>query len=547
MRKAHTASALALAVCVSVACSSQDDLTQSHPDTSPETSELTDSVSPIDSSAPDASDTGASDSGASDSGAPIDSTLPDTNDAADVAEADAPKVGIYIDAVHGHDDTGDGSYGRPFLTVSKGGSAATKSGQTIYAFPGKYPLEVVAVTLVDGVGVEALTYGTVTFGYGPATGNSYGLTFKGSGFVHGIAMDRAFINVSAGTVTLDGVQSGGLGDPGSSGASAVNVSGTGKVVITPGGLTNYIVPGLASFADLRDAGQLEVRGGAFVGAGGNTFDAAGLFNLAGTSKLLLDGVTIDNGKTGAVQYGDTSSVTLQGGTLIRNCAQTSGLLRQTINSNHGSPTLVMDNATITGSPYDGVTLNVGSATPSITLRNGAVIEKSARDGIVTAGTLTLDNARVSDNGGTGVDLESGTLITSAGTVIRNNAQGINLRLASAYTLTMRNTQVINNTRGGLVVAYAEGGTFDLGTAASIGGNTFKGNGTNVTFSGGLSTADLVVNAVGNTWDATANGADSTGHFPASTTFVAPPSVSGTNVNLVQGGAAAHHVSLVAAP
>jgi hypothetical protein len=568
MRRTGALSYLALSVCLATACSTDPDPTESHPDAADDASTRTDSTTPdtrdsspaVDSSVDssldtlDSSDTTASDSRVDtgvDSDGTVDSIVADdssgdTKDAADVAEAEAPKVGTYIDAVRGRDDTGDGTSANPFLTLKKAASVATV-GQTIYAFPGTYPLDIAAVTIADGVGIEALTYGTVTFADSSTIYYSFGITFKGSGFVHGVAMERAYINVSAGTVTLDGVRAAGVLDPGAAGQSAINVSGTGHVVITPGGLTNYIVPGLSSFADLRDASQLEVHGGAFVDAGRNSFEAAALFGVAGTSKLVLDGVTIDNAKTGAVQFSDSASVTLQGGTLVRATAQESGVTRQSLNSNHGSPTLVVDNSTITGSAYSGITVNVGSATPTITLRNGAVVEKCASFGILTAGTLTLDNARISDNGNTGVDLESGTLITAGGTVVRNNRKGIELRFPAVYTLAMRNTQVIDNTSAGLSVVYKDGGSFDLGTAASPGGNTFKGNATNVTFNGSLTTGDLIVTAIGNNWDPTGNGADSTGHFPAKTTFVAPPSVSGPNVTLLQSGTATYHASLVATP
>jgi hypothetical protein len=179
-------------------------------------------------------------------------------------------------------------------------------------------------------------------------------------------------------------------------------------------------------------------------------------------------------------------------------------------------------------------VNGGSA-PSLTLRNGAVVEKSVQQGIYfqggpgNSGTITLDHARVSNNGASGISLGD-----------------------SVYTVTMRNTQVTNNTSDGFGASIETGSVVDLGTSSTAGGNTFSGNAAastveaNVDLTADLSTADLTVNAIGNTWDPTFNGANASGVFPAGTTFSAPPLVSGKNVRLTQGGAS-HNLILVAAP
>ena len=81
---------------------------------------------------------------------------------------------------------------------------------------------------------------------------------------------------------------------------------------------------------------------------------------------------------------------------------------------------------------------------------------------------------------------------------------------------------------------------------TITGNEIAGN---VDYGVKVNTANVfdTVNAIGNTWDPTANGANASGLFPAGTTFSAAPLVSGKNVRLTQGGSTSYHLILVAAP
>jgi hypothetical protein len=461
-------------------------------------------------------------------------TLTATSATNGIATADAPVTtapGLYIDAVNGHDGApGNGTAGNPYQTVAKAGSVAT-TGETIYALAGSYTLQTSAVNLADGVGVEAITYGTVTFA--PASGNSYGLTFAKSGFVHGIVMKSSFVNVSAGTVAIDGVQFSNIADPGTTGASGINVSATGIAVVTPGGLTNYLGASISSYASLVGAGQLEIHGGALNNAGANAFDGSALISAQGTAQLLLDGVTIDNALTSAIVTGATPQVTLENGTLISASAGHGGSA-WSLNINNGSPTFIIDNSTITGSPATGIYVNGGS-TPSLTFRNGAVVEKSVGAGITFQGgggtsTLVFQNARISQNGAGGVALAGGI-----------------------YNLTMRGTQIIDNVKDGLSGTPLPGSVIDLGTGATAGGNTFSGNAvsaassSNVNLSASLSAADLTVSAIGNTWDPTANGASDAGVFPDATTFSAPPTVSGKNVQLTQSGTVTFHLLMPVTP
>jgi hypothetical protein len=433
---------------------------------------------------------------------------------------------IYIDAVNGSDTApSDGTFAHPYRTVAKAGSVA-KSGQTIYAAAGSYSLQLAAVNLASNVGVEALSAGTVTFA--AMSGNSYGLTFAGSGFVHGLKMDHSYVNASAGTVNLDGVAFTGISDSGSTSSSGINVTGTGAVIVTPGALTSYIDGTVGSFGYLGGAGRLEIHGGALVGAPANAAGSA-LIRADATSQLLLDAVTFDDCQTSALLIVGSPQITLQNGTLIHNCAGT-GSSAWSLNVNSGAPTIVIDSSTITASPQAGLYVN-GGATPSLTLQNGAVIEKSANQGILFQGsafstsTLTFNNARISQNGSDGVLLGG-----------------------QPYAITVRGTEITGNAGDGFVATLSTGSTIDFGSAASAGGNTLSGNAVGAATKSNLNlsaSGTVAGTAVGNTWDPNVQTTDSLGNFPSPTpslTFTAP--VTGKNVQLSAGGSS---LSLVVVP
>lgn len=437
--------------------------------------------------------------------------------------------GLYVDATNGSDTTGTGTAAAPYKTIAKVGSVAM-SGQTIYAVAGTYPMQTAAVNLADNVGLEAITYGAVTLSC--AAGSSYGLTFQGSGFLHGVVMSGPYTNVSLGTVTIDGVQFSQFPDTGSSTSSGINVTGTGHAIVTPGGVANTLGAAVSSFAYVG-GGLLELRSLVLNSAGANVYDGSALISAQTNGQVLLDGVTMANGLTSAIVTGGTPTVTLQNGTSIHAMAGHGGSA-WSLNVNNGSPTFLIDNSTITASPASGFYINGGSS-PSITFQNGAALTGSAGIGIYfqggpsNNGSLTLNNASISNNGGYGIDIGGG--ITS---------------------LFFRNSQITGNTNDGLIISANEGSLVDLGTAASPGGNSISGNAatmpssSNLILYGSPSTMNQVFHAVGNTWDPTANGADGTGHFPAGTTFVAPPNVNGKNLQM-SSSSGTYTVSLVATP
>jgi hypothetical protein len=361
-------------------------------------------------------------------------------------------------------------------------------------------------------------------------------------------MNAVTTSMSAGTVTVDGVQFLNLPNTGSGSSAPLILTGTAHVILTPGALTNYI-GGTTGFLTQISGGTLEVHGGSILNAAQNTSVPTGVFQLGGGS-LLLDGVTVDGSKSGGIYAGGSSTVTVQNKSVINNCYSTEGAPFEV----EGTPTVVLDDSKITNTNGHAIEeRNTGG--PSITLRNGAVIDGSASDAILLVdGTVTLNGATISNNKGAGVNLYNAAASLSAtNSVIQGNVTGVR-GYNDSPKITLRGTQVVGSTDDGIYLFANDGTSVDLGTAASPGGNTFSGNNTsnggfaNLNVLSTPTTTPLVIDAIGNTWDPSIQGADTTGHFPAGTTFTASSaaSVAGKNVNLLHSGSGTT-VSVVATP
>ena len=511
---------------------------------------------PVDSGAPDATlvdsaapDTGAPDAGgdaaaatdAADAGAATDAA--DAGSAADAADAAADAadagVGTYVDAVNGSDTTGTGTPLAPFKTIAKAATVAT-SGMTIRLAAGTYTGS--TTSIADGVGVEALTPGQATIAAGSAFPGSYSLlTFAGSGSLGGVVMNGVYTHMSAGTVTVAGVRFDNIIDNGNGISDAgLMLSGTAHVILTPGGLTNYFGASSSILATIT-GGFLEVHGGTVDSSVVSPFSARGVIAMNAGS-VLFDAVTISNSKNGGIYAGGTANVTVQNGSLLSNCQSSTtpaGITQD------GTPTITVDNSTITGSGGYGI----GERNPStsiITVRNNTVITASATGGIlIGSGTLILNGASVTNNTGDGIDVGAATLDATNSVISGNTLTGISSNAGNGH-ITLRGTQISGHPRNGIYVVANPGApdagaaasaVVDLGTPASAGGNTFTGNGTSA---GTWANLDLLSTplaspvtyyAVGNTWSANVQTADAAGHFPSPTTFTASSAsnVSGTNI------------------
>jgi hypothetical protein len=523
-------------------------------DATTDTTPSLDATAP-DSTLPDASatdgsapDTGAPDTGADSGAHDASDAATDASDASDAATdaSDAAVIGTYVDAVNGSDTGGNGTQGAPFKTLDKAIHVAT-SGATILLAAGQYTGS--ATPVRDGVGIQATIAGQASVVYPLAGGGIPYLTFAGSGFLRGVVMDDVITSMSAGTIAVDGVQFLNFPNTGSGSSAPLVLSGTAHVILTPGSLSNYI-GGTSGFLTQMSGGTLEVHGGAILGAAQNTSVPTGVFQMNGGS-LLLDGVTIDGSKSGGIYAGGSASVTVQNKSVINNCHATEGAPFEL----EGTPTVIIDDSKITNTNGNAIEeRNTGG--PSVTLRNGAIIDGSASDAIVLVdGTITLNGATISNNKGAGVNLASAAATVNAiNAVIQGNGTGIR-GYNDGPKISLRGTQVTGSTNDGLYLFANDGTSLDLGTASSPGGNTFAGNNAsdggfaNLNILSTPTTTPLVFSAISNTWDPNIQGADANGHFPSGTTFTASPAsgqVNGRNVNLIHSGSGAA-VSVVVTP
>jgi Protein of unknown function (DUF1565) len=270
-----------------------------------------------------------------------------------------------------------------------------------------------------------------------------------------------------------------------------------------------------SKVDLAEASTMTVNGAAFS-------SDAGLY-AAGASQ-----VTLENGSTPSgpgyiiVNVTENAKATVKNSTLIGSSFSTlyAGgnaqltVMDSTVNSNSSSAIRV-----------DGGTLNVKGGSLSAPQRSGIVATSNA------AAIISVDGTRI--NADTGINQGKGSLqlnnaqITAIAEAITTRS-GASLKLRnSTLTTTGGSSNVIFIDTNGAATSI---GTTDLGTAASPGGNTFKNTSIGstislVSISTGTGT-NATVDASGNTWLPSLQGADAAGKYAA--VDAVGPSAAGRN-------------------
>jgi len=133
-------------------------------------------------------------------------------------------------------------------------------------------------------------------------------------------------------------------------------------------------------------------------------------------------------------------------------------------------------------------------------------------------TYRLIDTDVSGNSGYGVYLSgAGTsdLIVfemTGGRLSANGRNGVNINGDSLLDVKVRGVTVTGNKEHGLWLRGGPSAVLDLGTAADPGGNVFQNPGASGKHAGVQSYSPALVNAIGNTWIADHQGADSTGKY-----------------------------------
>ena len=456
----------------------------------------------------------------------------------------------FVDAGIGS-DAGGCTQAAPCKTIAKAMSLAT-SGSNVYLADGIYAPATQgngSPVIPDGVTLRATNAGAATIA------DNTVLTVAGSAVLNGVVFGYSNPNIpicggvtassASGTPTLlfNGVLLKCAG--------AVNIGGNVKATMAQGalplGVYTAAVPGsLSPMITLSNSADLHVSGGIFDGSG-NGGDGASWILVQNAATMTLSGVTIRNRTQNALDIKDTASVTLKNNTLLDHIGVVD--MCQGVILISESASLSLDHSQITNSPGVAVcvangtgvvTLNVTNSTLANNLRG---IENQFFAGGATA-VVTIDQSSFTNHIGDGIRWNGlpGTSFTITNSTFTGNGQagnytGIDFE-GTGGSLSLRNSTVSSNTGDGIFVgqAAAAGVSVDLGTSASPGLNTFKSN-TGTGLSVGL-LAGQTLQAVGNTWNTSQQGADANGHYSTAPLYTPVPkttATSGKNWSITNSG------------
>ncbi|HZJ65982.1 MAG TPA: right-handed parallel beta-helix repeat-containing protein, partial [Kofleriaceae bacterium] len=205
----------------------------------------------------------------------------------------------------------------------------------------------------------------------------------------------------------------------------------------------------------------------------------------------------------------------------RSCSQSLGLIMVT-----SSASFSIRNSLLDGGPNHGILLNPRSSLFQATLST-TIIKNMRLDGLgggaPVGGSMSfqMNGGEISNNGNTGAELGDGTWAFTNVTIQHNSGLAIYLQGA---TLVMRGCMVTDNGSG---IDVFDNAVADLGTATDPGNNVFHGT-TSVGLTLDGSFGARLINAVGNTWNPSKQGADTNGRYPT------PPSVVFAPINFADG-------------
>ncbi len=156
--------------------------------------------------------------------------------------------------------------------------------------------------------------------------------------------------------------------------------------------------------------------------------------------------------------------------------------------------------------------------------------------ILTNGIVNINNTSFSKNG-TAIGASGGSITLTKSVVINNRSYGITTSKGVAFK--MRGSTVAGNGSGsgsnatGISIDDATAG-IDLGTASDPGGNTIQDNGGSSYPNLAVSGSSAKVQAAGNTWNASTQGADAAGRYPPYLVSPSDAYASGRNYYVIKG-------------
>jgi hypothetical protein len=331
------------------------------------------------------------------------------------------------------------------------------------------------------------------------------------------------------------------------------------VTLSPGELTDYVSGVLAyvdgagynPFCEVAGSATLTVAGGTF-GGPGLGYDSAlprsaygAAFAVLGDARLVMDSVTLEL-RTRGIGLLQNGSVLLRNSNLSAVAMLGAGY-GVWVTNNAGSAKIEIEGSSITGFNYGGSSAAVAvledppyptHATVKITDSTLSGSSVGVLVGSIDVAQLDFTDVDITSNLFGGVFCQgSCTLDMSGGSVSGNGSWsdttfwgyygGLNFSATDkAYDIKLRgvtidgNRNIVDNgntnalSNSGLSLGGNATSVFDLGTGADPGDNTFTGNDTgNATTNLNVSVnAAVLVSAVGNTFDASTQGASATGRY-----------------------------------
>ncbi len=454
---------------------------------------------------------------------------------------------LYVDPVAG-DDRQPGTRAEPLRTIARA-AALARAGSDIVLLDGVYdgtsqpqfnsPLESACgtdsgVVIPSGVVLRAEHAGQARL----SIAGYHGLCFSG-GRIEGLRLERPtpgsrVLESTEGELTIQETTFSNTGflDSGATAtaaeSSALLLSGSAQVTLSPGSLSDYSIGANERFATLTGVASLTITGGALSLSEDPRESAAGFeraFRVADSASLTLHGVRLQRRAASSTLSGSGIALTDSAQVRLDQGASVTGFWAG-IYGTEGPSSASLDDVDFVDNGYGVLMFSPGDLQ-----RKALTIQSSrfTRDRLgvyVYAVNIDLtirDSAFVEDTNpgpsavGAGVEFAASGSASLENVTVSNNVFGIVLaRFNSqlAFQVKVRGSHLTANSEAG-ISAYA---SVDLGSLAEPGRNFFQGNGVgqsdggNLLFGSNSTLVDGPVLAVGNTWDVGVQGADQNGQY-----------------------------------
>jgi hypothetical protein len=236
-----------------------------------------------------------------------------------------------------------------------------------------------------------------------------------------------------------------------------------------------------------------------------------IIQLSNAARALITGTTVKDAPTTVLEMLDASVAEVNTSTFTNTGLHGSG--SSTAISLRGTANLTIVGSTI--SQTYGPAISMESPTAVLTLKR-VYFDKNATGAsngasLYLYGSASIDSTTILNSGQYGIVLSQGYFVIRHSEISGAPQQGISV--SGGVTLVLRNTSV--NYTGIGVHLVSSTSLADLGTVSDPGGNTFQNN-TKYGVQSDVTGAGSAVQAVGNTWIPSVQGAGANGNYAAQT-------------------------------